>query len=194
MHRDQQYELVRWDELYGLCLELADRISASGLKFDAILGISRGGLVPSRVLSDELENPNIIVVRVEFYTDIYKVKAEPRVVHVPDLDLKGKDVLVVDDVADSGRSLECISRLLKEEDAKTIRIATVFYKPWSSVVPDFYVRTTDKWVVFPHENHEAILAIAKKMGAIPADEMKGRLTEIGFEPALVDRALRRLTS
>jgi len=168
-----------------------DRVLTSGKKFDVIVGISRGGLVPARILSDELENPNVVIVRVEYYTDIYKVRPEPRVVQVPDLELAGKDVLLVDDVADSGRSLESVSKLLKHEGAKSLSIATVFYKPWSLVVPDFYVRTTDRWIVFPHEQREAILAISKKMGDATPDAVRQQLIDIGFEPSVIDRALRR---
>jgi len=172
-------------------LELADRILASGKKFDAIVGVSRGGLVPARILSDELENPNIVIVKVEFYTDIYKVRPEPRVVQVPEMELAGKDVLLVDDVADSGRSLECVSKLLKDKSIKSMSIATVFYKPWSSVVPDFYVRTTDRWIVFPHEQREAILAISKKMGEATPEVVRQQLIDIGFEPSVVDRTMKR---
>jgi len=191
MRENQQYELIDWDGFYHLCLELVDRILASGRKFDKIIGISRGGLVPARVISDELDNPDMVIVKVEFYTDIYKVKPEPKVVHFPDTNLEGLDVLVVDDVADSGRSLECVSRLLREKGAKSVSIATVFYKPWSLVVPDFYVRTTEKWIVFPHEQREAMLAIAKRLGESSQDAVRQRLIDIGFEPSLVDRTLRR---
>jgi hypothetical protein len=191
MRENQQYELIDWDGFYHLCLELVDRILASGRKFDKIIGISRGGLVPARVISDELDNPDMVIVKVEFYTDIYKVKPEPKVVHFPDTNLEGLDVLVVDDVADSGRSLECVSRLLREKGVKSVSIATVFYKPWSLVVPDFYVRTTEKWIVFPHEQREAMLAIAKRLGESSQDAVRQRLIDIGFEPSLVDRTLRR---
>jgi len=191
MVENRPYDLVDWAGFYHLCLELVDRVLTSGKKFDVIVGISRGGLVPARILSDELENPNVVIVRVEYYTDIYKVRPEPRVVQVPDLELAGKDVLLVDDVADSGRSLESVSKLLKHEGAKSLSIATVFYKPWSLVVPDFYVRTTDRWIVFPHEQREAILAISKKMGDATPDAVRQQLIDIGFEPSVIDRALRR---
>ncbi|HYA21842.1 MAG TPA: phosphoribosyltransferase [Thermoproteota archaeon] len=191
MVENRPYDLVDWAGFYHLCLELVDRVLTSGKKFDVIVGISRGGLVPARILSDELENPNVVIVRVEYYTDIYKVRPEPRVVQVPDLELAGKDVLLVDDVADSGRSLESVSKLLKHEGAKSLSIATVFYKPWSLVVPDFYVRTTDRWIVFPHEQREAILAISKKMGDATPDAVRQQLIDIGFEPSVIDRALGR---
>jgi len=191
MLENQEYELVDWDELYDLCLELVDRILASGRKFHKIIGISRGGLVPARIISDELDNPDITILKVEYYTDIYKVKPEPKVEHLPDVNLNDLDLLIVDDVADSGRSLGCVSRLLKERGARSTSIATVFYKPWSSVVPDFFVRTTEKWVVFPHENREAMLAIAKRLGEGTPEAIRQRLIDIGFEPSLVDRTIGR---
>jgi len=191
MTEEQEYEVVHWDEMYQLCLDLADRIVASGRRFDIILGISRGGLVPARIMSDELDNQNVAVVKVEFYIDVGKTEAEPRVAQVPDLDLRDKDVLVVDDVADSGRSLERVSSLLKSRGVKSLAVATLFYKPWSVTIPDFFVKTTRKWIVFPHERREAILAIAKRMRSEGVENIRQKLIDKGFEPALVDRATRR---
>ena len=60
-------------------------------------------------------------------------------------------VLVVDDVADTGTSLEFVVRRLKGKGAREIRTATIAYKPRSRVKPDYFVYETDKWVVFPWE-------------------------------------------
>jgi hypothetical protein len=77
--------------------------------------------------------------------------------------------LLIDDVFDSGRSLEAVIAELKRRCKRNLpekpRIATVYYKPArnrTSLVPDYYVRDTDRWLVFPHEiqglTREEILA------------------------------------
>lgn len=65
----------------------------------------------------------------------------------------GKKILVVDDVFDSGKTAAKIKELL--ENAGCVpKIATLYYKPANnktSIVPDFYLKATDEWIVFPHE-------------------------------------------
>jgi hypothetical protein len=67
-------------------------------------------------------------------------------------------LLLVDDVFDSGNSLQAVLDTLALKSRKNlphdIRIATVYYKPGNnqtSLTPDFYVHETDRWLVFPHE-------------------------------------------
>jgi hypoxanthine phosphoribosyltransferase len=67
-------------------------------------------------------------------------------------------LLLIDDVFDSGRSLEAalqeLARRCKLNMPREVRIATVYWKPQrnrTQLVPDFHVRTTDDWLVFPHE-------------------------------------------
>jgi hypothetical protein len=78
-------------------------------------------------------------------------------------------LLLIDDVFDSGRSLEAVIAELRRRCRRNlperIRIATVYFKPSrnrSSLLPDYYVRATDQWLVFPHEvdglTREEILA------------------------------------
>jgi hypothetical protein len=78
-------------------------------------------------------------------------------------------LLLIDDVFDSGRSLEAVMTELRQRCRRnlpgTIRIATVYYKPArnrTALTPDYFVRSTDTWLVFPHEiqglSREEILA------------------------------------
>jgi hypoxanthine phosphoribosyltransferase len=66
-------------------------------------------------------------------------------------------VLIVDDVFDSGRSVNQIIVDLEQKcrrNAPTFRIATPYYKPASNKtdrVPDYYIHQTEDWLVFPHE-------------------------------------------
>ncbi|MBS7618965.1 phosphoribosyltransferase, partial [Candidatus Bathyarchaeota archaeon] len=99
------YEAPSWDEIYEMCLDLASMIKASGFKPDLIVGIARGGWIPARLLSDFLNNPNITSIKVEFYLDIGKTKDEPTITQDIQVPVNEKKVLLVDDVADTGKSL-----------------------------------------------------------------------------------------
>ena len=185
-----EFEVVDWQTFYSLCLEAADMVRRSKKNYDVFVGISRGGLVPLRVLSDELGQENLLVIRVIFYEDIQETIAEPIIKDDLKIDIRGLKLLVVDDVADSGRSLKKVLEYLKKAGAEEVDSLTIFYKPYSEIIPTFYVRTTKKWVVFPHERRETILKLIKKEGGKkPIEKLREELINIGFEPYLVDRVL-----
>ncbi len=187
---ESEFEIIDWQTFYSLCLEAADMIRRSKKSYDAFVGISRGGLVPLRILSDELEQENLFVIRVVFYEDIKKTAAEPI---IKDDYLKsnvsGLRLLVIDDVADSGKSLKKVLEYLKNAGAKEVDSLTIFYKPHSETTPTFYVRTTKKWIVFPHERRETILKLIEKEKDKPVEKIREDLINIGFEPYIVDRVL-----
>ncbi|MGC8933755.1 MAG: phosphoribosyltransferase [Thermoproteota archaeon] len=187
---ESEFEIIDWQTFYSLCLEAADMIRRSKKSYDAFVGISRGGLVPLRILSDELEQENLFVIRVVFYEDIKKTAAEPV---IKDDYLKsnvsGLRLLVIDDVADSGKSLKKVLEYLKNAGAKEVDSLTIFYKPHSETTPTFYVRTTKKWIVFPHERRETILKLIEKEKDKPVEKIREDLINIGFEPYIVDRVL-----
>ena len=142
---------ITWNELDALVYELAAKVN---FKADFLIGISRGGLIPVRLLSDRLNNSNIAVIRTEFYTGVGKTTKEPKITQDITIDVKGKSVLVVDDVADTGKSLELVKKHLLKKGAKNVKIATLHYKPTSTIKPDFYAKQTQEWLVYPWETNE----------------------------------------
>lgn len=186
-----KHEVPSWEEIYRLCLEVAEKIKRSGFKPDVLVAISRGGWIPGRILSDLLENPNIATIKVEHYVDIYQTMQKPQITQPLPIDVTGKKVLLIDDIADSGKSLKLVKEHLLESGVKEVKICALYCKPWSVVVPDFYARETDAWIWFPHELFET----AKKMVAKLKKEGKNRreieekLVEIGLKPDLVKKFL-----
>ena len=147
---------LSWSEMYTLLLELGDMIAKSEFKPDFIVGISRGGWIPARILSDLLDIPKLANITVEFYVGIGETKREPVITQSVSLPVRGKKILIVDDLADTGESLKLVNLYLKENGASEIKIATVFYKPWSVIIPNYYPKETCKWIVFPWELKETI--------------------------------------
>lgn len=141
-----------WQKVSGMCRELAKMVSP--FRPDWIVGISRGGLVPARLLSDHMDIQNVSIIRVEFYKKIGKTKNAPTISQQLPVNVKGKRVLVVDDVADSGRSLAVAKEHIKKAGAADVKIATLHYKTKSIVKPDFFIETTDKWIIYPWEVEE----------------------------------------
>lgn len=190
-----EFEVVSWEHFYQLTLELVDKVLKSGYVPEVIIGICRGGLVPLRIFSDEFEETEIGIIRVAFYEDVKKTSSEPKILQDVNVDVSGRRVLVVDDVADTGRSLEIVRRHLESKGAREVKVATVYYKPWSAFKPDYYVKKTEKWIIFPHEVGETVRSLARKNleeGDKTLDEFRDMLIDIGLPPMIVDNYLKRL--
>ena len=72
-----EFEIPSWDQIYTLLLNIAGAIRKSEFEPDVIVGVSRGGWLPARILSDLLENPNLANITTEFYVGVSKTKGKP---------------------------------------------------------------------------------------------------------------------
>jgi hypothetical protein len=151
--------VLTW-ELFGSAVRhLAQQVADSGFAPDLVLGIARGGLPVAGGLAYALGAKAVGTLNVEFYTDADATLEEP-VVLPPLLDLDavtGSRVLVVDDVADSGKTLDLVLRLVRERVADA-RTAVIYDKPRSVIRPDFVWRSTDRWIVFPWSAEPPVVA------------------------------------
>ena len=161
--QNPKYVAPSWDDVYGMMIELARQIKSSGYSPQVIVGVSRGGWPPARVMSDLLENPNLANMKVEFYRNIGVTAQRPKITQPVTSEVIGKRVLVVDDVADSGHSLRVASKHLRRKGAGEVRVCTLYLKPKSIFKPNHYARTTSKWVIFPWERLEAINLIKRNL-------------------------------
>lgn len=155
-----QFLRISWAQAQKLCEKLAAK--AKGYGPEALVGISRGGLAPTRILSDVLDIPEVGMIRIEFYKSMGVTSGFPRLTQPLQLDIKGKRVLVVDDVSDSGRSLAVAKEHLKRKGAKEVKFATLHFKPGSVFKPDYYIAQTDKWIIYPWEVYETKRELKKK--------------------------------
>ena len=185
-----KYVAPGWDEVYGMMIGLAREIRNSDYSPQVIVGVSRGGWPPARIMSDLLENSNLANMKVEFYTNIGVTAKTPKITQPVTSEVNGKRVLVVDDVADSGHSLRVASAHLKQKGARQIKVCTLYMKPSSVFKPDHFARTTTKWVIFPWERLEAVKLIKKNLGSHSATtnivrELKGS----GLNPLLIRKLI-----
>jgi len=149
-----RFDFVSWREVDACCGLLARRIKHAGFKPDIIVGIARGGWVPARLLSDLLLNRNVASIKIEFYEKAGVPGTKPRITQPVSTSVRGKRVLLVDDVADTGESLAAAVAHLKRRGAKEIKVATLHYKPQSIFKPDFFIGETSDWLVYPWEREE----------------------------------------
>ena len=144
---------------------LAQKIYDSDFRPDFIIGVWRGGAPVGIAIQEYLEYVGIhtdhIAIRTSSY---YGINQQDKTVRVHGLDYiidnvnAEHQVLLVDDVFDSGRSIRAILDKLRARTRRnmpeTMRVATPWYKPAKNVtdiIPDYYMHETDAWLVFPHE-------------------------------------------
>jgi len=130
-------------------------------------------------------------VKAEFYLGPAKTKGDPVLTQPVSMPVRGKRILVVDDVADTGKSLALVRTHLKEEGATEVRIATIYYKPWSVVVPDWYERKTSRWIIFPWERKETVKSVIKQFReqGKSIEDAKQKLVRSGLDRRLIERFL-----
>ncbi len=140
---------------------IAEKIVESKYEPELIVAILRGGVVLARLLSDLLGIREIKVMRVVHY-DALESKKVAEIVEPINCRLDGMKVLLVDDVADTGESLIVARDHLLERGASEVKIATMHYKPWSKLKPDYYSEETEAWVVYFWEYAETVKYFLRK--------------------------------
>ncbi len=156
-----QYLPVTWNEYHSLSLLLAQQILKSNKPIDEIVAIARGGLSLGLILTDFLAKP-ISTITIQSYTDIKK-QGLVRITSKLGRPIRDKNILLVDDISDSGKTFARAISYLGAFRPKFITTAALFYKPHSSFLPDFFTKKTDRWILLPHEVTEWISAFSKKM-------------------------------
>ena len=145
-------DVVTWDELAAMVAELATRV---GTEYDAMLTITRGGLVPAGMLAYRLGIRNILVAAVEYYDDEGQPGPHPTFLQFPaDPLLRGLRVLIVDEVWDSGTTIHAVTERVRQAGGIPTT-AVLHYKPSHSTVPatpNHHIVTTDRWVVYPFKS------------------------------------------
>jgi hypoxanthine phosphoribosyltransferase len=143
-------EIMSWDDLGIGSRDLAEALHTDAWIPDLVLGISRGGLLVAGALAYALGVKNTATISVEFYTGVDERLELPMLLPpVPDLvDLTSARVLIADDVADTGATLELVRDFCAGRVAEA-RVAVLYEKSRSSVASGYVWRRTDSWITFP---------------------------------------------
>lgn len=138
---------VSWDQFHRDARALAWRLHSAG-PFEAIVCITRGGLVPAAIVARELDVRVIETISIVTYRD-YKTQAAPEVVKTIEqkiLATQGEGILVVDDLVDTGTTARIVRELLPKA-----HFATVYAKPQGRPLVDTFITevSQDTWIYFP---------------------------------------------
>lgn len=153
---DPRKQYVTYEHHDIMCQKLHQAMSNNGVKPDLIVGLPRGGLVAAALLAGErmFNMRKITTISVASYNDdMQQGKLELLLPFHPEDFEAYQNILIVDDLVDSGKTIAFISNLLKTNLKQAqVTTAALFYKPKNAEFkPDYYVEDTDKWIVFPWE-------------------------------------------
>jgi hypoxanthine phosphoribosyltransferase len=143
-------EDLRWQAFGEASRDLAEVIAADGFEPDLILSIARGGLFLAGALGYALAVKNLHVMNVEFYDGVGTTLDMPVMLPpVPSaVDFSAKKVLIADDVADSGRTIELVHTFVKDH-VDEVRTVVIYEKPRSVIRCDYVWKRTNLWINFP---------------------------------------------
>jgi hypoxanthine phosphoribosyltransferase len=154
-------EILTWSRFGEVSRRLAEDIASDGFRPDAILGIARGGLLLAGALAYALDVKPVFLINIEFYTGVDERLQAP-VILPPQLqvsDLADLRILVADDVADTGATLEVVRNVCADA-VREVRTAVLYEKPISTVTCDYVGMRTDRWIVFPWSADEPVVTRA----------------------------------
>jgi hypoxanthine phosphoribosyltransferase len=159
---DGKHLYVSYDEYHNLCEKLAIKIHQSGWQFDTILCLARGGMRPGDILSRIFDKPLAIMSTSSYRAEAGTVQGHLDIAHyitTPRGEIAGR-VLLVDDLADSGLTLNKVVEMLRGKYSKVteLRTAVLWTKGISKFTPDYSVEflPTNPWIHQPFETYDAM--------------------------------------
>jgi hypoxanthine phosphoribosyltransferase len=188
-----EYEVPTWNQIYEMLFCQAQKIEAKNYRPDIIVAIARGGVIPGRIMSDLLENPNLSFIQIEFYTNINQTLQEPNLKQTLIINVTGKKILLIDDISDTGKSLKLAKTHLQQQGASQTKTATLFQKPQSKTTPDFYEKQTTDWVVFPWDINETLQKIIHSpFSKRSLNQELAKLVKAGLPKQLAEKLIKDL--
>ncbi len=141
---------ISWDQIHRDSRALAWRLDGHGPleggAWKAVVAITRGGMAPAMIVSRELDIRRVDTISVKSYN--HQEQSEPVVIKSPDMALvgDGEGVLIVDDLVDTGKTLEVVRALMPKA-----HFATVYAKPKGKPMVNTYITevSQDTWIFFP---------------------------------------------
>ncbi|WP_129114745.1 phosphoribosyltransferase [Halegenticoccus tardaugens] len=144
--------ITNWDYIYGLCRDVSDQVKASRFEPDVIVALARGGWFAGRCICDFLGLDDLTSLKMEHYVGTAQKTGEPEVRYpMPEGSVEGKDVLIIDDIADTGGSIKRAHEYVHERNPGEVRTATLQLLQTSEFDPDFIGERLEHWawVVYP---------------------------------------------
>ena len=156
---DAEKVYLSWSDVDKLVASMVSRLEA--YDFDLVIAITRGGIVPGAIFAERLSIQQVLVASVDFYEDEEHDLDWPVFMQFPaDSFLRGKQVLIVDDIWDRGKQAVNVSERVRQAGGLAFT-AVLHYKPhrteFKDKSPNFYGVETKDWIIYPWEIERGIV-------------------------------------
>jgi hypothetical protein len=144
--------VTNWEYIYGLCRDVSDDVKASEFEPDVIVALARGGWFAGRCICDFLGLDDLTSLKMEHYVGTAQKAGEPEVRYpMPEGSVEGKDVLIIDDIADTGGSIKRADEYVNDRNPGEVRTATLQLLGTSEFEPDYVGERLEEWawIVYP---------------------------------------------
>ncbi|RLC35822.1 phosphoribosyltransferase [candidate division Kazan bacterium] len=160
-----EFEYVSWSKAVTLCYRLAEKILDSGYEPDTIVAVLRGGVVPALIISDYLGVEEFYAVRAVHWGIGSRKLSKPVIKQLPK-GLRNRKLLIVDEVVDTGLTLQAIVDELVKQKPLEVKTAVLHVKPTAKYIPDYYaVKLSEwKWVFYPWSIMETLSSLKPRYG------------------------------
>ncbi|MGH2593531.1 MAG: phosphoribosyltransferase [Anaerolineae bacterium] len=156
-------EVVTWTDLEKLVDHLIPQLYGT---YDALVLITRGGIVPGGMIAETLDIKSVLTAAVRFPEIEQKMLAWPTFLQFPEDDLlRDRRVLIVDDVWNSGRTINSVRGRVEAAGGRP-EVAVLHYKPGQSLFatkPEYYAAVTDAYVIYPWERGRGSQGILRRL-------------------------------
>lgn len=146
---------ISWDQFHKDCDILGAKVSVQLPKIDYIIGLSRGGVVPARIVAESVNADNFLILGLKLFDNDKRGDKITLTQNLPDIEFDRHDkILIVDDISDKGTTLQyAYKHIFKLTGGARIFTACPYMKPGTQFTPTFYTKVykDDQWIVFPFE-------------------------------------------
>ena len=144
--------ITNWEYIYGLCRDVSNQVKAADFEPDVVVALARGGWFAGRCVCDFLGLDDLTSLKMEHYVGTGIKSDEPQIRYpMPEGSVDGKNVLVIDDIADTGGSLRRAHEYVIDRGATDVRTGTLQLLQTSEFDPEFVGERLEEWtwVVYP---------------------------------------------
>lgn len=193
MKNDFTAKIITFNKIYEISYKLARNITDNGFSFDIIIGIARGGVMPARLLCDYLNIDQLTSLQIRHYTSGAEELEEVNITDPIGVDIKEKNVLLADDVNDSGKTLKAAVDYIQTYEPALLKTAVLHEKKGTIYNVDFTGKKLEEWewLIYQWAATEDVLEFLHKDNMLDQNQEKAisHLAEkYGLE---VDKALFR---
>ncbi len=175
--------IVTWKEIETWC-ENINKKMLNDFNPDTIIGMSRGGLVPARIIADMLVLKELYAIKTEHWGLTATSDGKASLKYGLNVSIEGKKVLIVDDITDTGQSMKLAHDYAMEQKPAELKTATLLHIGHSTFEPDYYSDFVDDsqwtWFIFPWNVYEDVSNLSSKIKEknLQLEDVKKKLNEL----------------